>query len=42
MEVGAFNAFTFEVIINMFDPITIFLIVLRLFSVDLFFPVLPA
>ena len=38
MEVGIFHAFTFEVIINMFDPITIFLIVLGLFSVDLFLP----
>ena len=38
MEVGAFHAFTFGVVINMFDPITIFLIVLGLFSVDLFLP----
>ena len=34
--VGAFNPFTFKVIINMYDPITIFLIVLGLFSVGLF------
>ena len=32
---GAFNSFTFKVIINMHDPVTIFLIVLGLFSVDL-------
>ena len=38
MEGGVFHAFTFEMIINMFDPITIFLIVLGLFSVDLFLP----
>ena len=38
MEAGDCHAFTFEVIINMFDPITIFLIVLGLFSVDLFLP----
>ena len=29
--VGAFSPFTFKVIINMYDPITIFLIVLGLF-----------
>ena len=29
--VGAFNPFTFKVIIDMYDPITIFLIVLSLF-----------
>ena len=34
--VGAFNPFTFKVIINMYDLITIFLIVLGLFSVGLF------
>ena len=34
--VGAFNPFTFKVIINMYDPITIFLIALGLFSVGLF------
>ena len=33
---GAFNLFTFKVIIHMY-PVTIFLIVLRLFSVGLFF-----
>ena len=35
-SVGAFNPFIFKVIINMYDPITIFLIVLGLFSVGLF------
>ena len=34
--VDAFNPFTFKVIVNMYDPITIFLIVLGLFSVGLF------
>ena len=34
--VGAFNPFTFKVIINMYDPITIFLIVWGLFSVGVF------
>ena len=34
--VGAFNPFTFKVIITMNDPIPIFLIVLGLFSVGLF------
>ena len=34
--VGVLNPFTFKVIINMYDPITIFLIVLGLFSVGLF------
>ena len=34
--VGAFNPFTFRVIINMYDPIIVFLIVLGLFSVGLF------
>ena len=32
----AFNPFTFKVIIDMYDPITIFLIVLGLFCVGLF------
>ena len=35
--VGAFNPFTFKIIIYMHDPITIFLIVLDLFSVGLLF-----
>ena len=34
--VGAFNSFTFKVIIYMYDPITIFLIVFGLFCVGLF------
>ena len=34
--VGAFNLFTFKVIIHMYDPITVFLIVWDLFSVGLF------
>ena len=34
--VGAFNPFTFKVIIGMYDLITIFLIVWGLFSVGLF------
>ena len=34
--VGAFNPFTVKVIIDMYDPITIFLIVLGLFCVGLF------
>ena len=34
--VGAFNSLTYKVIINMYDPIAIFLIVLGLFSVGLF------
>ena len=34
--VGAFNLFTFKVIIHMYDPITVFLIVWGLFSVSLF------
>ena len=34
--VDAFNLFTLKVIVNMYDPITIFLIVLGLFSVGLF------
>ena len=33
---GDFNPFTFKVIIDMYDPITIVLIVLGLFSVGLF------
>ena len=34
--VDAFNLFTFKVIIDMYDPIIIFLIVLGLFSVRIF------
>ena len=34
--VGTFNPFIFKVIINMYDPSTIFLIVLDLVFVDLF------
>ena len=34
--VGAFNPFTFKVIINMYDPMTVFLIVWGLFSIGLF------
>ena len=34
--VHAFNLFTFKVIIDVYYPITIFLIVLGLFSLDLF------
>ena len=34
--VGVLNPFTFKVIINMYDPVTIFLIVLGLFFVGLF------
>ena len=34
--VGAFNPFTFKVIIDEYDPITIFLIVLGLLSAGLF------
>ena len=33
--VGAFNPFTFKVIIDLYDPITKFLIILDLFSVSL-------
>ena len=33
--VGAFNPFTFKVIIDMYDPIMVFLIVWGLFSVGL-------
>ena len=35
--VGVFNPLTFKVIIDIYDPITIFLIVLGIFFVDLFF-----
>jgi len=34
--VGAFNLFTFKLIIEMYDPIAIFLIVFGLFYVGLF------
>ena len=34
--VGTFNPFTFKVIIDMYDPITVFLIVLGLLSIGLF------
>ena len=37
LSVGAFNPFTFKVIIDMYDPVTIFLIVLGLFFCR-FFP----
>ena len=36
LVVGAFNSFTFKVITDLFDPITIFIIVLGLLSVGLF------
>ena len=36
--VGAFNPFKFKVIINMYDPIPIFLIALGLFTVGRSFP----
>ena len=36
--VGAFNPFTFKIVINMYDPITSFLIALGLFSVGRSFP----
>ena len=36
LSVGAFNPFTFKVIVNMYDPITILLIVLGLFFVEVF------
>ena len=36
--VGAFNLLTFKVVIDMYDPITVFLIVLGLFSVGRSFP----
>ena len=39
---GAFNQFTFKVIIEMYDPITIFLIALGLFSVGMSFPSLSS
>ena len=32
--VGTFNPFTFKIIVDMYDPIAVFLIVLGLFSVD--------
>ena len=35
--VGAFNPFTFKVIIDMYKPVTVFLIALDLFSVGIFF-----
>ena len=34
--IGAFNPFTFKVIIDMYDPINISLIIFGLFSVGLF------
>ena len=34
--IGAFDPFTFEVILDIYDSITIFLVVLHLFSVDFF------
>ena len=40
--VGAFDSFTFKVIINMYHPIIIFLIVLGLFFVGLFLVLFPA
>ena len=36
LSVGAFNPFTFKVIIDMYDPITIFIIVLGLLFVGVF------
>ena len=36
--VGVFNPFTFKIIVNMYDPIAIFLNVLGLFSVGRAFP----
>ena len=36
LSVGAFNPFTFKVIIDMYDPVTIFLIVLGLLFVGFF------
>ena len=36
--VGAFNPLIFKVIINMYDPVIIFLIVLGLFSIGRSFP----
>ena len=38
--VGALNPFTFKVIIDMYDPLTIFLIVWGLYSVGRSFPFL--
>ena len=35
--VGAFNPFIFKVVISIYNPITIFLIILALFCVGLFF-----
>ena len=40
--VGAFNLFTFKVFIDMYDPSTIFLIVLGLLPVDLSLLLFPA
>ena len=34
--VGAFNPFTFKVVISMYDPITVSLVVWGLFSIGLF------
>ena len=39
--VGAFNPFTFKVIIDMYDAVTVFLVVLGLFSVGLFLLLFP-
>ena len=36
--VGTFDSFTFKIIIDKYDPITVFLIVLGLFSVGRSFP----
>ena len=41
-NIRAFNQFTFKVIIEMYDPITIFLIALGLFSVGMSFPSLSS
>ena len=38
LSFGAFNPFTFKIIVNMYDPIAIFLNVLGLFSVGRAFP----
>jgi len=40
--VGAFNPFTIKVVIDTYDPNTIFLIVLSLISVGLFLAMFPA
>ena len=40
--IGAFDPFTFEVILDIYDSITIFLIVLSLISVGLFLAMFPA